>query len=106
MFRFVFRLLSLAALVMAATAATLDAIQSVAASQPVFTPLAVAWSTASPETIALVADTVMNRLHPALWDPAALWVLSQPASIVLLALSLLFWMAGYKRRRFAGRFTA
>jgi hypothetical protein len=106
MFRFFFRMLSLLALAGAIMAATLDAIQSVAASQPVLTPLAVAWTDASPDTIAIVADTIMNRLHPKLWDPIALWILSQPASIVMLALALLFWMIGYKRRPFAGRFTA
>ncbi|MDR6755281.1 hypothetical protein J2Y48_000554 [Mycoplana sp. BE70] len=106
MFRFVFRLLSLITLAMAIMAATLDAIQSVAASEPVLTPLAVAWTAASPQSIAFVADTIMNRLSPLLWDPVALWVLSQPAAAVLLALSLLFWMVGYKRQPFAGRFTA
>ncbi|WP_210270816.1 hypothetical protein [Mycoplana rhizolycopersici] len=106
MIRFVFRMLSLGMLVLAIMAATLDAIQSVAASAPILTPLAVAWSAASPESIAFVADTLMNRVHPALWDPAALWVLSQPAAIVLLVVALLLWMIGYKRRRFAGRFTA
>lgn len=106
MFRFIFRMLSLVALAMAIMAATLDAIQSVAASQPVLTPLAVAWTDASPDTLAVVADTIMNRLHPKLWDPVALWVLAQPASLVMLALALLFWMIGYKRRPFAGRFTA
>lgn len=106
MFRFVFRMLSVVALAMAIMAATLDAIQSVAASQPVLTPLAVAWTDASPDSLAYLADTIMNRLHPTLWDPVALWILAQPASVALLALSLLFWMAGYRRRPFAGRFTA
>lgn len=106
MFRFVFRLLSLITLAMAIMAATLDAIQSVAASAPVLTPLAVAWTAVSPQSIAFVADTTMNRLSPVLWDPIALWVLSQPAAAVLLTLSLLFWMVGHKRRPFAGRFTA
>lgn len=106
MIRFIFRMFSLVALTLAIMAATLDAIQSVAASEPVLTPLAVAWSAASPESIAFVADTLMNRLHPALWDPTALWVLAQPAAIVLLVLSLILWMIGYRRRPFAGRFTA
>ncbi|MBB3976507.1 hypothetical protein GGQ64_001696 [Rhizobium azooxidifex] len=106
MIRFVFRMLSLVALALAVMAASLDAIQSVAASTPVLTPLAVAWSAVSPESIAFVADTLMNRVHPVLWDPATLWVLSQPAAIVLLVLALLLWMIGYKRRPFAGRFTA
>ena len=104
--RFVLRAVSLVALVVAIMAGTIDAIQSVAASEPVLTPLAVAWSTASPDTIALVADAIMHRLHPYAWDPAAMWVLSQPAFAVLLAVSLFFWAIAWKKRPVAGRFTA
>lgn len=105
MIRFVLRTLSLFALVVAVMAGAIDAIQSVSASEPVLTPLAVAWSTASPGTIALVADGIM-RNFPYAWDPAAMWVLSQPAFAVLLAVSLLFWTLAYKRPPVAGRFTA
>ena len=106
MIRFILKLVSLVALVVAVMAGTIDAIQSVSASEPVLTPLAVAWSTASPETIALVADGIMRNLHPYAWDPAAMWVLSQPAFAVLLAVSLFFWVIAYKRPPVAGRFTA
>ena len=58
MVRFILRVFSLVALVIAVMAGTIDAIQSVSASEPVLTPLAVAWSTASPDTIALVADGI------------------------------------------------
>ena len=105
MIRFILKAVSLVALVIAVMAGTIDAIQSVSASEPVLTPLAVAWSTASPETIALVADGIM-RNFPYAWDPAALWVLSQPAFAVLLAVSLFFWMIAYRRPPVAGRFTA
>ena len=37
---------------------------------------------------------------------AALWVLSQPAFAVLLAVSLFFWVIAYRRPPVAGRFTA
>ena len=70
MIRFTLRAISLFALVVAVMAGTIDAIQSVSASEPVLTPLAVAWSTASPETIALVADGIMRKF-PYAWDPAA-----------------------------------
>ncbi len=106
MIRFILRALSLIALVVAVMAGVIDAIQSVAASEPVLTPLAVAWSTVSSDTIALVADGIMHHLHPYAWDPAAIWVLSQPAFAVLLALSLFFWVIAYKRPPVAGRFTA
>ena len=46
------------------------------------------------------------RKFPYAWDPAALWVLSQPAFAVLLAVSLFFWMIAYRRPPVAGRFTA
>jgi hypothetical protein len=106
MVRFILRTVSLIALVIAVMAGTIDAIQSVSAAEPVLTPLAVAWSTASPETIAVVADSIMRNLHPYAWDPAAMWVLSQPAFAVLLVVSLFFWVIAYKRRPLAGRFTA
>ena len=105
MVRFILKTVSLLALVVAVMAGTIDAIQSVSASEPVLTPLAVAWSTASPETIALVADGIMRKF-PYAWDPAALWLLSQPAFAVLLAVSLFFWMIAYRRPPVAGRFTA
>ena len=106
MIRLILRALSLVALVIAVMAGTIDAIQSVSASEPVLTPLAVAWSTASPDTIALVADGIMRNLHPYAWDPAAMWVLSQPAFAVLLAVSLLLWVIAYRRPPAAGRFAA
>ncbi len=106
MIRFILRGISLLALVVAVMAGTIDAIQSVSASEPVLTPLAVAWSTASPDTIALVADGIMRNFHPYAWDPTAMWVLSQPAFAVLLAVSLFFWVIAYKRKPVAGRFTA
>jgi hypothetical protein len=55
MVRFILRTVSLIALVIAVMAGTIDAIQSVSAAEPVLTPLAVAWSTASPETIAAIS---------------------------------------------------
>ena len=66
MIRFILRAISLVALVVAVMAGTIDAIQSVSASEPVLTPLAVAWSTASPDTIALVADGIMRKFPYAL----------------------------------------
>ena len=105
MIRFVHRVISLLALVVAVMAGAIDAIQSVSASEPVLTPLAVAWSTASPDTIALVADGIMRNFHPYAWD-GAMWVLSQPAFAVLLALSLFLWVIAYKRPPVAGRFSA
>jgi hypothetical protein len=104
--RFVARVMSLILLVVAVIAGLVDAIQSVAAHRPVFTPLIEAWSEASPETLELVADLFAGHLPLWVWDPAAIWVLAQPAFAVFLGLSLLFYLIGYRRKKPAGRFAA
>jgi len=53
--RFVARVFSLIFLVFAVIAGLVDAIQSVAAGQPVLTPMIESWSANSPDTLALVA---------------------------------------------------
>ncbi|WP_412050815.1 MULTISPECIES: hypothetical protein [unclassified Hoeflea] len=102
--RFVARVLSLLLLVVAVIAGLVDAIQSVAANRPVLTPLIEAWTATSPDTLALLSDLFADRLPGWAWDPAALWVLGQPAFAVFLALSLIFYLIGYRRPKAAGRF--
>ena len=104
--RFVARVFSLIFLVFAVIAGLVDAIQSVAADQPVLTPLMQSWTNNSPDTLALVEDLFAARLPGWAWDPAALWVLAQPAFAVFLACALIFYLAGYRRPRPAGRFAA
>jgi hypothetical protein len=103
--RFVLRFMSLALLVVAVIAGVVDAIQSVAAGRPEMTPLGLAWSEASPDTLELARTFVESRA-PYLWDPVIGWVLLQPAVAVLLALSLVFYLIGYRRPHPAGRFAA
>jgi hypothetical protein len=104
--RFVARVLSLVLLAVAVIAGVIDAIHSVAAHKPVLTPLFEAWALASPATLELVAGLFGENLPAWVWDPGALWVLAQPAFAVFLALSFLFWLIGYRRRKPAGRFAA
>lgn len=104
--RFVARVLSMICLVFAVIAGLVDAIQSVAAERPVLTPLVEAWSGNSPDTLALVTELFAAYLPSWVWDPGATWVLAQPAFAVFLLFSLLFYLAGYRRRRPAGRFAA
>ncbi|MEQ8481956.1 MAG: hypothetical protein RIC18_14970 [Hoeflea sp.] len=104
--RFVARVFSLVLLAIAVIAGVIDAIHSVAAHRPVLTPLLEAWTLASPVTLELVAGLFIDHLPAWVWDPGVLWVLAQPAFAVFLALSLLFWLIGYRRRKPAGRFAA
>ncbi len=104
--RFVARLLSLVFLVFAVIAGMVDAIQSVAAGEPVLTPLMDSWSWNSPDTLALVQGLITDKLPSWVWDPGATWLLAQPAFAVFLVFSLVFYLAGYRRAKPAGRFAA
>jgi len=104
--RFVARVLSLIFLVFAVLAGLVDAIQTVAAGEVILTPMLESWGLNSPDTLAFVEDLFARYLPAPAWDVAAVWVLSQPASAVFLALSLLFYLAGYRRPNPAGRFAA
>lgn len=104
--RFVARVLSLIFLVFAVLAGMVDAIQSVAAGRLVLTPLIEAWTLNSPDTLALAEGLAAEYLPPLVWDNGILWALEQPACAVFLAISLLFYLAGYRRAKPAGRFAA
>ncbi len=106
MIRFLFRFLSLVALCIAVGAGILDSIASVSASEVMVTPLGIAWLELSPDTLSVVSDTVQRAWGPQAWGFAIRWLLPLPAFAVFLALSLMLWMIGYKRRSPAGRFAA
>ena len=101
--RLLLRLLSLAFLVLGVIAGTIDAVQSVAASRVTLTPLSDAWRDVSPATLeALTAS--LSALPIEMLSAAAGWLLGQPASIVLLVMSLLVYVIAYKRRKAQPRF--
>lgn len=104
--RFVARVLSLIFLVLAVLAGLVDAIQSVAAGQLVLTPMIETWTFNSPDTLALLQGLVSQYLPAPAWDSGVRWVLNQPTLIVFLMFSLLFYLAGYRRTKPAGRFAA
>ncbi|MFB9951660.1 hypothetical protein ACFFP0_22665 [Rhizobium puerariae] len=104
--RGIFRMLSALALIAAIVAGTLDSIQSVSASSVVLTSLGNAWLNLDPESLALAEISAETYISPDIWRPFVAPVLAQPAFAAFLALALLFWMAGYRRPHFAGRFSA
>ena len=103
---FVFHTLSALALLAAIVAGTLDAIQSVSASSVILTSLGNAWLNLDPESLTLAEIWADNYLSPDIWRPFIAPALAQPACAVFLAVSLIFWMAGYQRPRVAHRLSA
>jgi hypothetical protein len=104
--RFLLRLGSLIALVVAVIAGTIDSIQSVAASVVMVTPMGDAWNDVSPSTLTMLRSAISYYLHPRVYDDVLQWVLVQPAFAVFLVIALLLWVIAYKRPPVAGRFTA
>jgi hypothetical protein len=104
--RLLLRFLSLVALAGAIVIGVIDSIQSVASESVIMTPLGAALFSVDPEMLLNFETYFRQNVSAALWDSFIDWVLVQPASIVLLAISLLFWLIAYKREpasRFAVR---
>jgi hypothetical protein len=97
--RFLFRLISLLALVAAVIAGTIDAIRSVAAGRTLLTSLKTAWADISPGTLEALRQAVRQDLSGQAIAAGLQFVLAQPAFAVLLVLSLVFYWAGYRRKR-------
>ena len=104
--RFLLRLASLIALAVAVIAGTIDSIQSVAASAVVITPMGDAWEDLSPSSLSALQSSVSYYVNPRFYALLFQWFMLQPAFAVFLALSLLFWIVGYKKPVMAGRFAA
>ncbi|WP_420960217.1 hypothetical protein [Brucella sp. IR073] len=97
MLRFLSRVLAVASLALAVICAVLDAARSVGAGKMVATPLHDIWSAASPQTLADAQALVTHYISPMAWDPALIWVLQQPAWLILAVLALLFHTLTYRR---------
>jgi hypothetical protein len=104
--RFFLHALSFLALAAAIIAGTVDSIQSVSASTPVLTSLGNAWLSLDPESLTLAEFNADAYISADIWRPYIAPLLAQPAFVVFLVLALSFWIVGYRRERFAGRFSA
>ena len=78
-FRFVLRFVALILLAGAFAAAVIDGARSLAAQQLALTPMGTALAYAFPSKFPLLQPFVERRLHPLLWDPVLLAILSAPA---------------------------
>ena len=103
--RFLLRFISLLMLAGAVVAGVVDSIQSVASGSVVLTPLDVAVESLRAGTTGLLQTYVSDHISPLLWDKFLGQLFELPAFALLLAMSLLFYLAGYQRPETAGRFT-
>ncbi len=106
MVRLALRMMSLLLLCAGVVAATVDTIASVSASRMILTPLTSVWADVSPASLAMLQQTLEARFGIGTWAALRDTVLVQPAFVVLFAMSLVFWMLGYKKPSLAGRFAA
>ena len=104
--RFLLRFASFLALIVGVLVASVDAIQSVSASEPVLTPLLTALEAGGSSTQSLVQSLERPHGTGGMVDSLIRWSLHQPAFAFFLLVALLFWMIGYKRVPPAGRFSA
>ena len=96
---FLFRFLSLLILLAAIAAGTVDSVVSVASSKIVLTSFEQDWTALSPNSLLLAKQQIEHYIHPEAWRSGVAIIIAQPAFVVLLGLSLVFWMIGYRRTR-------
>ena len=93
------RFLSFLFLAAAIVQGVFDSIRSVSTSSIDVTGLLPLWNYAFPSSRAMVETGVAHYIHPEAWRWIENTLTILPAFAVLLALSLLFWMMGYKKQR-------
>jgi DMSO reductase anchor subunit len=104
----VFRFFSFVFLAVAILAGALDSIRSVSTSTVSIVSLAAAWFDIFPALLAMAEAAVTHYIHPEAWRWVAMCLSGLPAFAVLLGLSLLCWMIGYRKpkRQIGHRFVA
>ena len=96
---FLLRFLSLLILLGAIAAGTVDSVVSVASSKIILTSFEQDWLAFSPTSLPLVKQWTVHYIHPEAWRSGVAVIIAQPAFVVLLGLSLAFWMMGYRSTR-------
>ncbi len=106
MIRFLLRGFAVLFLALAIIFAVLDGARSVGASQFVARPLLAMWERNAPDTLADAQALATHYIGAEAWSRLVVPVLQQPGWLVFGALALLFYLAGHRRKRPLGRFTA
>ncbi|MET0171174.1 hypothetical protein [Agrobacterium sp. lyk4-40-TYG-31] len=102
----ILRLISFLFLAAAVGVGALDSVRSVATSSVDMMSAQDVWSKFFPASLTMAEGIVAHYIHPEAWRWVGNGLSAVPAFAVLLALSLLFWMAGYRKPRVMGRFSA
>ncbi|MCV9908112.1 hypothetical protein OIV19_10855 [Brucella sp. HL-2] len=106
MFRFVLRSFAVLFLAIGVIFAILDGARSVGASELVTKSLLDIWARGAPETLGDAEALVTHYIGSAVWDRLLLPVLEQPGWLVFGVLALLFYIAGHRREKPLGIFSA
>ncbi|MFK0206787.1 hypothetical protein [Agrobacterium sp. NPDC090283] len=100
------RFLSFLFLVAAVFLGVLDSIRSVSTSSVNITGILSAWNYLLPASRTMVEAAMAHYIHPEAWRFIENALSAAPAFAVSLALSLLFWMAGYRKHKAMRRLSA
>jgi hypothetical protein len=106
MIRACLRVLSALIFMGALVAAVIDSARSIAASTLSLTSFAELWGSYAPESLGSVRDSASAFLGTGLWSAVSNFVLAMPAATVLMALAVLLYALGYKKRHSYGRFAS
>ncbi|MCL7997054.1 hypothetical protein M8994_02210 [Brucella sp. 21LCYQ03] len=106
MFRFVLRSLAVVCLALAVIFAVLDGARSVGAQEFVVKPLLDMWAVGAPELLGDAEAFVTHYIGIAAWDRVFVPLLEQPGWLVFGILALLFYLAGHRREKRFGNFSA
>lgn len=106
MFRFVLRSFAVLFLALGVIFTILDGARSVGASELVTRPLLEIWECGAPEMLGDAEAFVTHYIGSAAWDMLVLPVLEQPGWLVFGVLALLFYIAGHRRKKPLGIFSA
>lgn len=106
MFQVLIRIIAVVVLALAVVLAILDITRSITASGLVLTGATQTLETLSPGSIATMAETVSSTLHPVVWDPVLLRLLSLPSFLLCFAVAMLLFWSAARRSRPLGRFSS
>lgn len=99
MIKFLFRVLALVFLILAAVTGILDITRSIADSTVVMTTLGKDWFNHSPSTLNLAQALVQRYIHPDVWDPGIVKILLMPSWLVFGVLALIFGLFGRRVKK-------
>lgn len=106
MFRFVLRSFAVVCLALAVVFAVLDGARSVGTQEFVVKPFLDMWAVGAPKLLGDAEAFVTHYIGIAAWDRVFVPLLEQPGWLVFGILALLFYLAGHRREKRFGNFSA